>query len=169
MTNSRKIGPIGTTARVVIGLLIVALALALDFPRRGITWWEVVAVLVVLPATAIGAAALLNTAYRHRPADVVAQTRSPWSAAQARAAALVIVTVAAVGTVLTFLTPIHPISIYLFFGLSMLLAAVRGYDGCEMLALPNVVLRRQDAIWCPLYTPFDTAEQRAMADRGSAA
>lgn len=160
MTDYRTIGPIGTAARVVIGSLIVVAALALDPPRRGITWWEVVAVLVVLPAIAVGAAAVIDTGYRRRP-EGATRTRAPWSAAQAQAAALVIVTVAAVGTALTFLTPMHPIAIYLFFGLSMLLAAVRGYPGCEMLALPNMVLRRSDAIWCPLYTPLDSAEQHA--------
>jgi hypothetical protein len=42
----------------------------------------------------------------------------------------------------------------------MVLAAIRGYEGCEILALPNLVLRRTDAVWCPLYTPIDNAEQR---------
>ncbi len=41
----------------------------------------------------------------------------------------------------------------------MVLAALRGYDGCEILALPNIMLRRADAIWCPLYSPIDSAEQ----------
>jgi hypothetical protein len=51
----------------------------------------------------------------------------------------------------------------LFFGASMLLASALGYDGCEMLALPNMVLGRRDAIWCPLYTPLDRADDSGQA------
>jgi len=53
-----------------------------------------------------------------------------------------------VGAALTFVSPVNGVALYVFFGLSMLLAALRGYDGCEILALPNLILRRQDAIWC---------------------
>ena len=64
------------------------------------------------------------------------------------------------GAALTFVSPVNGVALYVFFGLSMLLAALRGYDGCEILALPNLILRRQDAIWCPLYTPIDADERR---------
>ncbi len=40
----------------------------------------------------------------------------------------------------------------------MLLAAGRGYEGCELLAFPNLILGRRDAIWCPIYTPIDRTE-----------
>ncbi len=46
----------------------------------------------------------------------------------------------------------------LFGGLSMLLAALRGYAGCEMLALSNWLLRRTDQIACAVFTPIDSLE-----------
>jgi len=59
----------------------------------------------------------------------------------------------------------------LFYGTSMLVAAVRGYVGCEVLAVSNWVLRRDDQIGCMLFWPPDTAEsdrQHAVKDDLSA-
>jgi fructose-specific phosphotransferase system IIC component len=166
MVNAREIGPIGATARIVVGLLIVVLAFVLDAPSRGIGWWDVAAALVVLPLIATGAAVVVNALYQRRAPAAVARARSPWSAAQAGASAIIVGTVIALATALTFVTPVDRVAIFVFFGLSMVLAGFRGYEGCEVLALPNTFLRRKDAIWCPLYTPIDRAEQRAGVTNG---
>ena len=42
----------------------------------------------------------------------------------------------------------------------MVLAALRGYAGCEMLALSNWLLRRSDQVACAVFTPTDSLEQR---------
>jgi hypothetical protein len=47
----------------------------------------------------------------------------------------------------------------------MLLAAVRGYGGCEVLAFPAAITGRRDRIGCILYTPIDAAEARHRARR----
>jgi hypothetical protein len=47
-------------------------------------------------------------------------------------------------------------TVLLFVGLSMVLAALRGYAGCEMLALSNWLLRRTDQIACAVFTPIDS-------------
>lgn len=47
----------------------------------------------------------------------------------------------------------------LFFGSSMLLAAVRGYAGCEVLAIPNWLLGRDDQVGCLLFGPLDHLER----------
>jgi hypothetical protein len=49
----------------------------------------------------------------------------------------------------------------LFYGVSMLLAAIRGYAGCEVLALSNWLLRRNDQVGCLVLAPIDYAERRA--------
>jgi hypothetical protein len=54
----------------------------------------------------------------------------------------------------------------------MLLAAWRGYGGCEVLAIPNLLSGRREEIGCVLYTTIDRAEARrrsraAGARRGS--
>jgi hypothetical protein len=59
----------------------------------------------------------------------------------------------------------------LFYGTSMLLAAARGYAGCEVLAFSNWVLRRDDQIGCMVFGPVDMAEhaQRHAVPDGSIA
>jgi hypothetical protein len=47
-----------------------------------------------------------------------------------------------------------------FYGMSMLVAAVCGYDGCEVLVISNLILRRDDQIGCALFFPIDYAEGR---------
>ena len=48
----------------------------------------------------------------------------------------------------------------LFYRGSMLLAAVRGYAGCEVLAFSNWLLRRDDLIGCAPFWPIDAIEAR---------
>ena len=48
-----------------------------------------------------------------------------------------------------------------FFGTSMLLAAVRGYAGCEVLSISNWVLRRDDEVGCVLFDHVDRLEGRS--------
>lgn len=48
----------------------------------------------------------------------------------------------------------------LFFGSSMMLAALRGDAGCEVLVLSNWLLRRHDQIACAVFTPIDALERR---------
>ena len=48
----------------------------------------------------------------------------------------------------------------IFYGTSLLLAAARGYAGCEVLAVPNWLLRRDDQVGCVLFTPVDALERR---------
>jgi hypothetical protein len=49
----------------------------------------------------------------------------------------------------------------IFYGTSMLLAAARGYAGCEVLAVSNWVLRRDDQIGCLVFAPVDALERYA--------
>lgn len=48
----------------------------------------------------------------------------------------------------------------IFLGTSMLLAAARGYAGCEVLAISNWLLRRDDQVGCIVFAPVDLAESR---------
>jgi hypothetical protein len=47
-----------------------------------------------------------------------------------------------------------------FYGASMLLAALRGYSACEVLAVSNWILGRDDQIGCLVLSPIDAAEAR---------
>jgi hypothetical protein len=49
-----------------------------------------------------------------------------------------------------------------FLGASMLLAALRGYSGCESLAISNWLLRRNDQVGCLIFSPLDHLEASRM-------
>lgn len=51
----------------------------------------------------------------------------------------------------------------LFFGVSLLLAGVRGYAGCEILALSNLLRGRDDELACAILSPIDNIERSVMA------
>jgi hypothetical protein len=53
----------------------------------------------------------------------------------------------------------------IFLGTSMLLAAARGYAGCEVLAISNWLLRRDDQVGCIVFAPVDFAESRRSRHR----
>jgi multidrug transporter EmrE-like cation transporter len=53
-------------------------------------------------------------------------------------------------------------AILIFVGLSMVLAALRNYAGCEMLAFSNWLLRRRDQLACAFFTPIDSLERRSL-------
>jgi hypothetical protein len=46
-----------------------------------------------------------------------------------------------------------------FYGASMLLAAMRGYGGCEVLAVSNWLLHRDDQVGCMVLSPIDHLER----------
>ncbi len=47
-----------------------------------------------------------------------------------------------------------------FYGASMLISALRGYAGCEVLAVSNWVLGRDDQVGCLLFAPIDRVESK---------
>ena len=49
-------------------------------------------------------------------------------------------------------------AVLVFYGLSMLLAALRGYAGCEALAISNWLLKRDDQLGCLVFGPVDYTE-----------
>lgn len=53
-------------------------------------------------------------------------------------------------------------AVFIFYGVSMLLAAVRGYAGCEALAISNWLLERDDQLGCLLFSAIDYAERKAF-------
>ena len=154
----RQIGSIGTTVRVVLGLALLAYGLSggkivvshgqLQF---GFEPLGLILGVVVLPAVL-----LIGQSLRAR--------RDPTRLEET----------GAVGTAINmaiffalFLTPWYAPRLSftsdaasIFYGASMLLAALRGYGGCEVLAMSNWVLRRDDQVGCLVLGPVDLAERR---------
>jgi hypothetical protein len=77
-----------------------------------------------------------------------------------------LILIVAIATALTFVTPIDTGDIWLFFGLSRVIAAVRGDAGCEALAIPHAILDRRERTRCIAFAPLDSLEAaRALRSR----
>jgi len=133
----RRIGPWGTAARVVAGAAMVAGAAVL-----GIDVLEAALGLVVFPLVVTVVLALRG-----------------WSAPSVRLTGPEGHCLnCAIGVAALLAVPVPAL---LFYGTSMLLAALRGYAGCELFAVSNWLRRGDDQIACPLFHPVDVAESRA--------
>lgn len=150
--SRRAIGPIGTASRAAGG----ALAVALPIIAWGIAWWDLAASVVAFPLIAGGASALVARVYRRYAPDRLERPDPIFDGAACAVLAIVI----GAATLVTFVTPADAVAIWVFFGASMLLAAAKGYGGCEVLAIPNLITGRRDQVGCMIYGPIDVAEAR---------
>jgi hypothetical protein len=141
-TQQRKIGPIGTAARLIVGSLLLGSVvqghLAGDFHLS--SW--------ALGLLGFPALLLLGQWLRARRTPRRLQATGPVAHALTLAVPLV----------LYLLEPTSDAAL-VFYGASMLLAALRGYAGCEVLAVSNWLLRRDDQVGCAVFWPIDQLER----------
>jgi len=62
-------------------------------------------------------------------------------------------------------TPADEPAVWLWIGMSLVLAAARGDAGCEVLAVANLLTGRRERVGCIVFTPIDAAEARRLAAR----
>jgi hypothetical protein len=149
----REIGPIGTVARLITAAAALVLPASLDDFSR----WDLLVGLVALPALATVGFEVVREGYqRFVPGGLASQADTCCGAATWL---LAIVLVALIP--LAAVTPVTFTAFWLWIGASLVLAAVRGYGGCEILAFPNSLTGRRDQVGCILFTPIDRAEARA--------
>lgn len=150
--SCRQIGPWGTVARLLLGGVL--LGTALDGPHvvDGVQLWAWPVALVAFPAV-LTAGQWLRTRFRPAPARATGPV-----------AHVLNVAVFAVLYGTAWYAPSFDVlsdAAIVFYGSSMVLAAVRGYGGCEVLAVSNWLLRRDDQVGCLVFWPVDAAEARA--------
>lgn len=139
-STMRAIGPVGTLARIGAGLAALALA-----ALGGLSWLDVRLGLVAIPLVATFGHAWLM---RRHPSALREIDRTGACAVALILAPFLIV-------------PYTSDATWLWLGASMFVAAARGYAGCEVLAISNWLLRRDDTVGCLLFTPIDQAERAA--------
>ncbi len=144
MRSKRAIGPIGTSVRILLGIGAVVSAFVPDRPYG----WQVALGLVGIPAVFIALQALRGR-------------RNPEPARQPRLGVVVSIVL---GVALLAFEPTRPEAL-LFLGVSLLVAGIRGYAGCEITAIGNWLLRRDDQAGCVVLSPVDAAELRLQAGR----
>lgn len=134
--RARKIGLLGTAARLGVGTWFIVRAFQIGVSPLDAVFGPVAANLVVIAALRL----------RGRSAPPLRMT-GPISH-------LVNLVVG-----LTMLN-VFDVPALLFVGSASLLAAVRGYGACEMFAVSNWLRRRDDQFGCPFYLPVDVVDQQ---------
>jgi hypothetical protein len=146
MRSMTGIGPLGSAARALVGSALLGSVLW-GHVRAGVDVWAWVIGLVVLPALTI---VLVRWRATRHPERLV------WLAGPVGVVATCALFLAMYAT--TWYAP--PIAVLsdaalVFFGTTMLVGAVRGDAGCEVLAISNWVLRRSDHVGCLLFGTID--------------
>jgi hypothetical protein len=139
----RGIGPIGTAARLIVGALLL-----------GSVVWGHLARGFHLSSWALG---LLGF-----PAVLLVWQwlRARRTPTRLRATGPVAHTLNLAVFLALYLMELTSDAALIFYGASMLLAGLRGYAGCEVLAVSNWLLRRDDQIGCAVFLPVDHLERR---------
>jgi hypothetical protein len=133
-------GPVGAFGRLSVGLALVWLALFWNDPG----WADPLFGLVLMPA----AVTVLLALRARRTVRALRATGPLGHVANAAVFVPLFAHPATVGSAL------------LFYGGSMFVAAARRSGGCEVTAIANAVLGRDDQVGCVLFAPVDLAEAR---------
>ena len=152
--RGRAILPVGTAVRVLVGMGFLYLAI-FDTPFRwGLQWHEALLGLLGFPAATVSGVLLWQA---------LAGTSAPIRATGHLGLC------AATGVLLAlFAVPFTQDATALFLGSTLLLAAMRGYAGCEVTAISNWLLRRDDQVGCMVFSPLDAAESHLSRRSGEA-
>ncbi len=137
----RAMGPIGTAARIGLALF-VAFASYQVWSAGELQWHTPVLGFAVFPAITM-LVAMTWQRVRHTPIP----GNGPWGVVINHAIIFGLVAV-----------PYTSLAAGIFYGASALLAAVRDYKGCEVVAISNTLLRRHDEVGCFLVTPADALD-----------
>jgi hypothetical protein len=140
LRDCTEIGPTGVIARIAVGVTLILLALFWNDP----SWADPFVGLVVIPHV-VTAALALRARHVQRP---LRATGPPGHMANAAVFVPLFAHPATVGAAL------------LFYGGSMLVAAARRSGGCELTAISNLALDRDDQVGCVLFAPLDLAGAR---------
>jgi hypothetical protein len=146
--KKRRIGPIGTTTRLLVAAGLLYLAF-FDGASWGLEWYDAAVGLGILPAAMIA----FGLAARRFASGPVRFTGSAGTTANC----LLLIALA--------VNPYTAGGAALFYGTTLLAAIWRGQPGCEGTVLANWILGRDDQVGCPLFSPIDEAEARLHARR----
>jgi hypothetical protein len=141
---TRRIGPLGTALRIAVAAGLLYLAGGAAGLSWEVEWYDLAGGLVLLP----GLTLLLGLVARRYSANPV---RFNGPAGHAFNCVAIVVLVA---------NPYTGGAATLFYGTTVLVAALRGQPGCEITVLSNWILRRDDQVGCPVFWPIDALEAR---------
>lgn len=145
--NGRTIGPWGTTVRAAAGAAAIASAVAIphEHPLLGLPGASsnVVGLLVGFVGMPLALTLVIWARGRHAPRLHLGHS------------AACLVTLMTIGV-----AQFYPVAVWAGVGAPLLLLAAIGRNGCELLTVPNLVLRRNDYLFCLPFSPIDAWERR---------
>ena len=144
--HGQRMGPIGRSTRLVGAAGLLYLALFTGTSWR-LSWYEALLGLLILPGATI---ALGLTARRHTDTPL----RFTGPGGTALNCALIVGLLS---------NPYTAPAAELFYGATLLVAAWRRQLGCEATVISNALLRRDDQVGCPIFSPIDRIEARRSA------
>jgi hypothetical protein len=147
-TRQRKIGAFGTSARVLVGALLLG-SVVQGHLARGFHPSAWALGLVGFPAVLVALQWLRARRTRSR-----LEATGPIGHAVNLAVFLAL-----------YLAEPTSDAALIFYGASMWLAALSGYAGCEVLAVSNWLLGRDDQVGCALFWPVDQLERQCTGQR----
>jgi hypothetical protein len=153
--HGRTIGPWGTGVRAVAGVAGIAWAVAVPHERP---WLELPGASSDLVGLLVG----LVVAPRVLTLAILARGRNAPRLHLGHAAASLVTLLA------VLLAQFYPAAVLITISAPLLLLAIVGRNGCELLAVPNLVLRRNDYLFCLPFSPIDVWERRRRTARSSA-
>jgi hypothetical protein len=151
------LGPIGVATRALAGVALIVLPIV----SHGLAVWDVIGALAVLPAISVALHRLLTAAVARLALStgrLGSSSAGTWTVNLSALAAIL-----AIATLLTYVTPIDAGAIWLFFGFSLLVVAVRTDAGCEALAIPNALRGQRERTGCIAFAALDPLEARRSA------
>jgi hypothetical protein len=151
------LGPIGVATRALAGVALIVLPIV----SHGLGVWDVIGALAVLPAISVALHRLVTAAvarFALSTERLESSSAGTWTVNLSALAAIL-----AIGIVLTYVTPIDAGAIWLFFGVSLLVVAVRTDAGCEALAIPNALQGQRERTGCIAFAAVDSLEARRSA------
>lgn len=147
----RQIGIFGTTARVILGTWLVGSAFyghLVRGPFEPLPW---ILGLLIIPA-------IFLTWQWARARRNPAKLRAHGPIASTINVAIFFYFWLLAPSSISFMSD----AVVIFYGVAMLVAAIRGYAGCESLAISNWILKRDDQLGCLVFSPIDIAERRLL-------
>jgi hypothetical protein len=150
--NKRAIGPVGTLGRIIAGPGLIyfgfnspleEIAPNTDIALLAGFWDDLLIGVIVLPLVMI----LIQLTWQWLKGKPL------------RATGQLGFTLNIIITALLFFTPLHH-AMWFYLGFSLLVAAARGYAGCEVMAISNWVTGRNDQVGCVIFSPIDAIEKK---------
>ncbi|HEV2216475.1 MAG TPA: hypothetical protein VGV88_02775 [Candidatus Dormibacteraeota bacterium] len=153
--GGRQIGAIGTAARIVLGVLLLVLGTlgGKVIVSQGHLQLQLQYLSLVIGLLAFPAVLVLWQWLRLRRDRSRLEATGPVPTIVNIAVFALLVSTASIPAISFF-----GFAAMIFYGASLLVAAVRGYAGCEVLAASNWMLRRDDQIGCLVLSPVDQWE-----------